>query len=78
MSPRRDAKKITRPKLIQAPIVVASARPTCASGPVSTSLKAMLTAAAISAALSGVAVSPRARNVAITLRISTNGNSPIA
>ena len=38
----------------------------------------MLTAAAISAAFTGVAVSPRAKNVATVLRISTKGSSPMA
>ncbi len=64
-------------KLIQAPIEVASARPTCASGTISTILKTMLIAVPISAALTGVAVSPRAKNGATTLRISTKGISPI-
>ena len=36
----------------------------------------MLTAAAISAAFTGVAVSPRAKKVATVLRISTKGNKP--
>ena len=36
----------------------------------------MLTAAAISAAFTGVAVSPRAKNVATALRISTKGKQP--
>ena len=57
---------------------VASARPTCASGPVNRNLKAMLTAAAMSAAFTGVVVSPRAKNVATVLRINTKGSSPTA
>ena len=66
-------------KLIQAPIAVASASPTCASAvnERNTIFSAILTATAVSAALTVVAVSPRARNVATTLRISTNGISPI-
>ena len=46
------------------------------SGPISTTLKATLTATAMRAALTGVAVSPRAWKLAIRLRISTTGNSP--
>ena len=54
-----------------------SASPTWASGPISAILSAILTAVPISAAFTGVAVSPRARNGATTLRISTKGISPI-
>ncbi len=57
---------------------VASASPTCASGPISRNLKPILTAAAISAAFTGVAVSPRAKKLATALRISTNGSRPTA
>ena len=39
-------------------------------------MNAILTAAAISAAFTGVAVSPRAKNVATVLRISTKGKQP--
>ena len=65
--------------MIHAPIEVASARPTCASVVKERNaiLNAMLIATAVSAAFTGVAVSPRARNGAMTLRISTNGMSPI-
>ena len=52
----------------QAPIEVARASPTCASVPISMTLNATFTAIAVSDALTGVAVSPRARNVAVTLR----------
>ena len=41
-------------KLIQAPIEVASASPTCASEPISATLKTILTAVPVSAALTGV------------------------
>src|SRR5204862_370150 len=73
---RRTANQTTSPRLSQAPIEVASARPTCASEPISRNLNPTLTAAAVSDALTGVAVSPRARKVAVTLRIRTNGRSP--
>src|SRR5262249_62208679 len=76
--PRRAANHATRARLSQAPIEVASASPTCASDPIRATLQATLTATAISDALTGVAVSPRARNVAVTLRISTNGSRPMA
>src|SRR5256885_320792 len=69
---------MTSTRLSQAPIEVASAKPTCASDPISATLQATLTATAISDALTGVAVSPRARNVAVTLRMSTNGSRPNA
>ena len=51
---------VSKERLIQAPTLVASARPTWASGPISTTFSAMLTAAASSAAFTGVKVSPRA------------------
>ena len=76
--PARAANQVTRARLIQAPMEVASAKPTCASGPISNTLKPILTAAAASAALTGVAVSPRAKKVATALRINTKGKSPNA
>ncbi len=78
--PRRDANQVTRMRLSQAPAEVASARPTCSSDPMSTStiLSATLTATEISDALTGVAVSPRARKLAVMLRINTNGSRPSA
>ncbi len=74
----RAANQNTNARLIHAPIDVAKARPTCASGPISAILNAIFTAAAISDALTGVAVSPRAKNVAVALRIRTKGMSPMA
>src|SRR5215469_16882149 len=73
ISRARAAKYSTRMKLSQAPIEVASANPTCASGNISAILQTMLTVVPISAALTGVAVSPRARKGATTLRIRING-----
>src|SRR6202043_2610023 len=75
--PARPANHSTRMKLIQAPIAVASARPTWASEPISAILKAILTAVPVNAALTGVRVSPRAKNGATTLQLSTNGTRPI-
>ena len=72
------ANHATSARLSHAPIEVASARPTCASGAMRTTLNTTFTPAAVNAALTGVAVSPRARKVAVTLRISTKGNRPNA
>src|SRR5262249_61141187 len=74
----RAANQTSSRKLIQTPIEVASARPTWASGPISAILKAILMAAPTTSAFTGVTVSPRARNVTVALRISTNGRSPAA
>ncbi len=63
-------------RLTQAPTEVASARPTCASGPISAILSATLTATDTASAFTGVTVSPRARKVMDTLRMSTNGRQP--
>ena len=49
MTRARCANNSTRMKLIQAPIDVANAKPTCANGTISTTLKATLTAVPISA-----------------------------
>src|ERR1044072_3910836 len=76
-TPARSPNQRMTPKLIQAPIEVASARPTWASVVKARKaiLKAMLMAAADSAAFTGVAVSPRARDGAVTLhRGATHGD----
>ena len=78
MKPARSPNHTSRPKLIHAPIDVASASPTCPRlvNARNAILNAMLTPAAASAAFTGVAVSPRARNGDVKLRINTNGISP--
>ncbi len=75
-NPARCANHNSNRKLIQAPTEVASARPIWANVPISATLSATLTTTDAYSALTGVAVSPRARNVAVMLRSRTNGSSP--
>ena len=72
----RSANHNSSATLIQTPIEVANASPTCASGFISTIFNATLTATPTASAFTGVAVSPRDRNVAESTRASTNGTSP--
>ena len=64
--------------MIHAPTAVAKARPAAPSWPASTILSSTLTVSAVSEAMTGVAVSPRAKKLPATERISSTGINPSA